>query len=195
MIRVNEIFHSLQGEGYHSGTAAVFLRLSGCNLRCPFCDTDHADGTLMTEDEAAKATSQWPTPLVVVTGGEPALQLNTCLIDALHRHGKRIAVETNGTLSLPDGIDWITLSPKDLFLGDAANPIITEADELKVVFDGKHLPHDYSHISIRHARFLQPCDTGDDVLNQRITSATVDYIKSHPQWRLSLQIHKILNIR
>ena len=195
MIRVNEIFHSLQGEGANSGTAAVFLRLSGCNLQCPFCDTDHSDGTVMTEEEAAEATRQWPTRLVVVTGGEPALQLNTALVDALHRRGKHIAVETNGTLPLPDGVDWITLSPKDLFLGPSARPVLTDADELKVVFDGEHLPPDYSHIAIRHGRFLQPCDTGDPIRNAAIAAATVEYIKAHPEWRLSLQIHKILNIR
>lgn len=195
MIHVNEIFHSLQCEGANSGTAAVFLRLSGCNLQCPFCDTDHSDGTAMTEEEAAEATMQWPTRLVVVTGGEPALQLNTALVDALHRRGKRIAVETNGTLPLPDGVDWITLSPKDLFLGHSARPVLTVADELKVVFDGEHLPPDYSHIAIRHGRFLQPCDTGNPIRNATITAATVDYIKAHQEWRLSLQIHKILNIR
>lgn len=195
MIRVNEIFHSLQGEGFNSGTAAVFLRLSGCNLDCPFCDTDHADGSLMTEEEAAEATTRWATPLVVITGGEPALQLNKALVDALHRRGKRIAVETNGTLPLPDDIDWITLSPKDLFVGETARPVLTAANELKVLFDGLHLPPNYSHIAISHGRFLQPCDTGNSALNQSITDATVEYIKTHPQWRLSLQIHKILNIR
>lgn len=195
MIRVNEIFHSLQGEGYNSGMAAVFLRLSGCNLDCPFCDTNHSDGILMTEEEAADATTQWATPLVVVTGGEPAMQLNKALVDALHQRGKRIAVETNGTLPLPDGVDWVTLSPKDLFLGEKARPVLTTANELKVLFDGVHLPPDYSHIAIRHGRFLQPCDTGNPTLNQSITDATVEYIKNHSQWRLSLQIHKILNIR
>ena len=195
MIRVNEIFHSLQGEGSNSGTAAVFVRLAGCNLQCPFCDTDHQNSTEMSEEAIAEATAKWATPLVVVTGGEPAMQLNTALVDALHRRGKRIAVETNGTLPLPDGIDWITLSPKDLFLGTVAQPVLTAADELKVVFDGIHLPPDYSHIAVRHSRFLQPCDTGDAAQNQSITDATVEYIKAHPEWRLSLQIHKILNIR
>ncbi len=195
MILVNEIFYSLQGEGHNSGTAAVFLRLAGCNLRCPFCDTDHSHGTAMSEEEAAEATARWVTPLVVVTGGEPALQLNSKLVAALHRHGKRIAVETNGTVPLPDGIDWVTLSPKDLFLGHTARPVLTSADELKVVFDGEHTPPEYSHVTIRHGRYLQPCDTGDAARNAAITAATVEYIKAHPEWRLSLQLHKILNIR
>lgn len=195
MILVNEIFHSLQGEGFNSGTAAVFVRLAGCNLQCPFCDTDHRHGTPMDEDEIAHAVSAWPTPLVVVTGGEPAMQMTSRLVDALHRCNKSIAVETNGTLPLPAGIDWITLSPKDLFLGDEARPILTAVDELKVVFDGIHLPPEYNHITVRHGRFLQPCDTGNATENNSITATTVEYIKTHPQWRLSLQIHKILNIR
>ena len=194
-MKVNEIFYSLQGEGHHSGTAAVFVRLSGCNLDCPFCDTDHRDGTLMSEEQIADAAAAWPAQLVVITGGEPALQLNSILVDALHRRGKRIAVETNGTRPLPDGIDWITLSPKDLFLGRSARPVLAAADELKVVFDGKHLPPDYSHIAIRHGRYLQPCDTGNALRNAAIAAATVEYIKAHPEWRLSLQIHKILDIR
>lgn len=194
-MKVNEIFYSLQGEGHHSGTAAVFVRLSGCNLDCPFCDTDHRDGTLMSEEQIADAAAAWPAPLVVITGGEPALQLNSILVDALHRRGKRIAVETNGTRPLPDGIDWITLSPKDLFLGQSARPVLAAADELKVVFDGKHLPPDYSHIAILHGRYLQPCDTGNALRNAAIAAATVEYIKAHPEWQLSLQIHKILDIR
>ena len=96
---------------------------------------------------------------------------------------------------LPGNVDWITLSPKDLYLGEAARPVLQSADELKVVFDGRNLPPDYSHIAIRHDRFLQPCDTGDAARNAAVTAATVEYIKAHPQWRLSLQIHKILNIR
>ena len=195
MIRVNEIFHSLQGEGYNSGTAAVFLRLAGCNLRCPFCDTDHQHGVEMSEELAAEATARWATPLVVVTGGEPALQMTGTLVEALHSRGKRVAVETNGTLPLPMGVDWVTLSPKDIFLGEAARPVLTSADELKVVFDGVHIPHSYSNIDIRHARYLQPCDTGDARRNRDIAAATVEYIKAHPEWRLSLQLHKVLNIR
>ena len=195
MILVNEIFYSLQGEGFHSGTPAVFVRLSGCNLSCPFCDTDHSGCTNMTEEGIAAEVAKFPARHVVVTGGEPAMQLNAALVDALHAIGRFVAVETNGTLPLPDGVDWVTLSPKDLFLGPTARPVLTAADELKVVFDGEHLPPDYSHIAIRHGRYLQPCDTGDPVRNAAITAATVEYIKAHPEWRLSLQIHKILNIR
>lgn len=191
-MKVNEIFYSLQGEGFHTGTAAVFVRLSGCNLRCPFCDTDHMAGVEMTEDEIVEAAKHYPAPLVVVTGGEPSLFLTSSLVDRLHKAGKFVAVETNGTHSLPENVDWITLSPKDAFAQNA-RPVLTSCDELKVVFDGKPIP-DYAYIKADH-RFLQPCDTGDARRNREINGAAVSYIQSHPEWRLSLQTHKILNIQ
>ncbi len=194
MIRVNEIFCSLQGEGYHSGTPAVFVRLSGCNLRCPFCDTRHEHGTEMSEEVVVEVVSRHAARHVVVTGGEPALQLAPSLVDALHVIGRYVAVETNGTRPLPANVDWVTLSPKDAFLGPQAAPVLTRADELKLLFDGVHEPQPYGDISVTH-RFLQPCDTGNPTQNARITAATVDYILRHPEWRLSLQIHKILGIQ
>lgn len=194
-MRVNEIFYSLQGEGFLTGTPAVFVRLSGCNLRCPFCDTDYAAGREMTETEIVSAVMEHPAQLVVVTGGEPSLQLTDLLVDALHREGRMVAVETNGTGLLPHGIDWITLSPKDLFLGESAKPILCEVDELKVVYDGVHKPTPYEHIKVRHARFLQPCDTGIPEKNKEIINQTVEYIKTNPQWRLSLQTHKMIDIK
>ena len=193
-MKVNEIFYSLQGEGFNAGTAAVFVRLSGCNLRCPFCDTDHESGVEMIEDEIVAEVVKHPAQLVVVTGGEPSLQLTTSLVDSLHGIGRRVAVETNGTLPLPENIDWITLSPKDAWLGESASPVLTRADELKVLFDGQHEPSAYDNIAIGH-RFLQPCDVGNTQRNADIISATVEYIRSHPQWRLSLQIHKTINIK
>lgn len=191
---VNEIFYSLQGEGYHSGTPAVFVRFSGCNLRCPFCDTAHERGIEMSEEEIVSEVVKYSAGLVVVTGGEPALQLTPSLVDALHAVGRRVAVETNGTIALTGNVDWITLSPKDTWLGEVAVPILVKADELKVVFDGEHEPQAYSNIAVSH-RFLQPCDTGDVERNAEIVQATIEYIKKNPAWRLSMQIHKILNIR
>ena len=196
-MKINEIFYSLQGEGYHSGTPAVFVRFSGCNLRCPFCDTRHEEGTEMDEAEIIAAVSRYPARLVVVTGGEPSLQLTASLVDALHKAGKLVAVETNGTRPLPENVDWVTLSPKSAYV-DNAEVVLSRADEIKVVYDGLHDPSDHlspftSHLS--PLTFLQPMDTGDPARNAAITAATVDYIKQHPQWRLSLQIHKILNIR
>ena len=131
----------------------------------------------------------------MITGGEPSLQLTDSLVDALHRQGRRVAVETNGTHPLPSNVDWITLSPKDMFLGKVAAPVLSEVDELKVVFDGIHLPEMYEHINVRHARFLQPCDTGAHQRNGTIINQTIEYIKANPQWRLSLQTHKIVGIR
>ena len=194
MMQVNEIFYSLQGEGCHSGEAAVFVRLSGCNLRCPFCDTDHESGKQTTEEAIVAETVKYPARRVVVTGGEPALQLTESLVEALHAAGKLVAVETNGTHTLPQRVDWVTLSPKDAFLGPQAKPVLTKADELKVVYDGVHEPMEYTDIAAKY-RFLQPMDCGDPVRNARITAATVAYIATHPQWRLSLQIHKMINIK
>lgn len=194
MMKVNEIFYSLQGEGYHSGTPAVFVRFSGCNLRCPFCDTQHEEGIEMSETEIVEAVKTYPASLVVVTGGEPAMQLTEGLVDALHAAGKYVSVETNGTLPLPKNVDWITLSPKDSWVGSQAAPVLSRADELKLLFDGRHEPSQYSHIAVAH-RFLQPCDMGNDARNAEIMQATVDFVKKNPAWRLSLQIHKILKIR
>lgn len=199
-MKVNEIFYSLQGEGFNTGTPAIFVRLSGCNLDCPFCDTDHVSGKEMTEGEIIEEVSRYKAQLVVVTGGEPALQLTESLVEMLHLLGKTVAVETNGTVELPRNVDWITLSPKDAFLGDMAKPIIKYADELKLIFtedmckDARPCVSTYENIKINH-RFLQPCDTGDASRNAEIIQKTIEYCKEHPEWRLSLQTHKILNIR
>ncbi len=192
---VNEIFYSLQGEGYHAGTPALFVRFSGCNLRCPFCDTQHGHGTEMSEQEIAVAVRQLAphTSLVVLTGGEPALQLTPSLVELLHHEGRKVAVETNGTLLLPPNVDWVTLSPKSLWLGEEAAPVLTRADELKVLFDGGHDPAAYDRIDATH-RFLQPMDTGDAARNAALMRQAADYCLRHPQWRLSLQIHKIIDI-
>ncbi len=194
-MKVNEIFYSLQGEGYHVGSAAVFVRLSGCNLHCPFCDTQHESGTEMTDEEIVEAVKAYPARLVVITGGEPSLQLTKSLVNALHDIDKIVAVETNGTHSLPGNVDWITLSPKDNFLGGEAEVVLNIVDEIKVIFDGVHVPSMYPNIMCTHARFLQPCDTGDPVKDAETVQAAIEYIKKDPRWKLSLQIHKILNIR
>ena len=199
-MKVNEIFYSLQGEGLNTGTPAVFVRLSGCNLQCPFCDTEHAEGKEMTEGEIIEEVSRYKASLVVMTGGEPALQLTESLVEMLHLLGKTVAVETNGTIELPKNVDWVTLSPKDAFLGEKAKPVLTEADELKLIFTddlcrgARPCVSTYPNIKIKH-RFLQPCDTGDANKNAEIIKKTIEYCKEHPEWRLSLQTHKILNIR
>ena len=112
MRKINEIFYSLQGEGFHTGTPAVFIRFSGCNLKCPFCDTHHEEGTLMSDEEILAEVRKYPARTVILTGGEPSLWIDEELINLLHQAGKFICIETNGTHPLPDGIDWITCSPK-----------------------------------------------------------------------------------
>ena len=194
-MKVNEIFYSLQGEGFHSGMPAVFVRFSGCNLHCPFCDTRHEGGDEMSEEEIVTAVVRHPARLVVITGGEPSLQLTESLVEALHAAGRTVAVETNGTRMLPSNVDWITLSPKDKYLGGEAKVVLTIVDELKVVFDGIHAPDMYGDIMCTHGRFLQPLDTGDAERNAQIRNAAIEYIKKDPRWKLSLQTHKMLNIR
>lgn len=190
--RINEIFYSLQGEGFFTGTPSLFIRFAGCNLTCPFCDTKHTDAKLMTLDSIVEEAARCPARHVVLTGGEPALQVDEVLIDQLHMLGKYVAIETNGTHKLPQGIDWVTLSPKDTFV-QHAHTTLRACDELKVVFDGTQ-PPPYPTIQAKH-RFLQPCDTGDNRRNKQILLAAVEYIKKSPEWRLSLQTHKYIGIR
>lgn len=202
---VREIFASLQGEGVQSGRVAVFLRFAGCNLwsgreadrataRCRFCDTDFVGGdrfdTAETLADAVAAT--WPVAdgvnrLVVVTGGEPGLQLDEALIAALHRRGFGIAVETNGTLPLPPGLDWICVSPKA-----GTRLAVVKGDELKLVFPQEGAaPGEYESLDFAHF-LLQPMDGPGRDAN---TAAALDYCLSHPRWRLGLQLHKSLGLR
>ena len=192
-MRINEIFYSLQGEGFFTGTPSVFVRFSGCNLKCPFCDTNHLQGMEMDEASIVEAVCQYPAKHVVITGGEPSLFLTESLVELLHYNRKFVCVETNGTHPLPKNIDWATLSPKDAFVAHA-EPLSGHYDELKVVFDGEHKIEDYSQLMADH-RFVQPCDTGDPNKNLEILTQAIDFIKQHPEWRLSLQTHKFLGIR
>ena len=194
-MRVNEIFYSLQGEGFFTGTPAVFIRFSGCNLKCPFCDTNHVSFEELSEREIVERVAEYPALLVVVTGGEPALQLTESLVDKLHLENRFVAVETNGTLPLPQNVDWITLSPKLSFVGEKGRVALSYADEVKVVYNGIH-PIDEQVIGVETDNlFIQPCDTGDPKRNKDIIAQCVEYIKLHPQWRLSLQTHKLIGIQ
>lgn len=208
---VKEIFFTLQGEGIQTGRPAVFCRFAGCNLWsgreedratavCRFCDTDFwgmgpDGGRFKTGDELAHAiAARWPQDrddvgarYVVCTGGEPLLQLDDELIDALHRIGFTVAVETNGTIPAPTGIDWMCVSPK------AGAPLaLTAGDELKLVYPQVGAsPEQFAHLDFRHF-LLQPMDgpARDDN-----TRAAVQYCLAHPRWRLSLQTHKVLGLR
>jgi len=190
----------LQGEGRFTGTPAFFLRLSGCNLQCPFCDTLHQTFKEMSEEEIVKEACCHEPRHIVITGGEPALQLTQSLVDKLHEAGFFIQVETNGTLPLPEGIDWVTCSPKD-----PLHPSLKGRGyphELKVLFMGdgtdpesvlKSLPQRGSRRGL--VLYLQPLDTGDEIRNRIILRSCIDYILKHPKWSLSLQTHKLLGIK
>lgn len=210
MYSIKEIFYTLQGEGGQTGRAAVFCRFAGCNLWsgreadrasaiCQFCDTDFAGtngsggGKFATPDELAAAIEQkWPSHLesgprfVVSTGGEPLLQLDTALIGALHARGFEIAVETNGTIAAPGGLDWICVSPKA-----GAELKQCSGDELKLVYPQQGVdPAAFESLAFRHF-FLQPMDGPNRATN---TQAALGYCLDHPRWRLSLQTHKLLGI-
>lgn len=196
MYKVNEIFHSLQGEGYNTGTASVFIRLSGCNLHCAFCDTRHEEGTLMSLPEIVEQVMRYPTaPLIVLTGGEPSLWIDEDFVAGLKKMtGKRIAIETNGTRPLPHGIDWVTLSPKT-GLGNSGDlsVVLTRCDELKVVYLGQDLTQ-YDNVTATY-RYLQPCWTDYPEKRKHNLLMTVQAVMDNPQWRLSLQTHRILGIK
>ncbi|MBQ7471989.1 MAG: radical SAM protein [Prevotella sp.] len=189
--RINEIFYSLQGEGFNTGRAAVFVRFSGCNLRCPFCDTDFSAYQELTADEIVETVrtshlASRPSPLVVLTGGEPTLQVDEALIDSFHQQGYKVAMESNGTRVPPANLDWLTVSPKD------APVVVEHCNELKCIFDESGRVED-NPLPADHY-FLQPCDVGDPVRNEQIVARCVEYIKQHPRWRLSLQTHKLIHI-
>ena len=196
MWKVNEIFYSLQGEGYNTGTASVFIRPSGCNLRCDFCDTRHEQGTMMSLPAIVEQVMQYPeAPLIVLTGGEPSLWIDEDFVVGLRSMtGKRIAIETNGTRPLPRSIDWVTLSPKT-GLGESGDlpVVLTRCDELKVVYLGQDLAQ-YDNITATH-RYLQPCWVADPDQCHRNMLATVQAVLDHPEWRLSLQTHRIMGIK
>jgi organic radical activating enzyme len=195
MYRINEIFYSLQGEGFHSGTPAVFVRFSGCNLHCAFCDTQHQQGTMMPLQAIVDEVNHYPVaPLVVLTGGEPSLFIDEAFVEELkQKTSKRISIETNGTHPLPSNLDWVTLSPKTAFEGGDTEPcLLQQCDELKVVYLGQDLSQ-YDDIETRH-RFLQPCYCEDAVLRQSNLNACVEAVLAHPGWRLSLQVHRVIGI-
>jgi organic radical activating enzyme len=194
-MKVNDIFYSLQREGYHTGKAAVFVRLSGCNLKCPFCDTDFSKYTEMTEEQIVDNVCKLSIDchFVVITGGEPTLQDTTLLIDMLHQNGYKVAMESNGTRKAPYNVDWLTISPKKSFLKNGGDVVVKKCNELKLVFNGENEPQDFG-IKADHY-YLQPCDVKEPERNSEIINKVVEYIKTNPIWKLSLQTQKILNVR
>lgn len=194
---INEIFYSLQGEGYHCGQAAIFIRFSGCNLRCPFCDTHHETSSPYTLDDILEATEEYPDgAIVVLTGGEPSLYVDDKLIKGLHEKGRYITIETNGTNPLPAGIDWVTWSPKIGMAPGAERCGLKSADEIKVVNVGQDLSPYFSLPQRRQdtRMYLQPCYTEDPVEREHNLKDTLRKIKLDPRWVLSSQLHRFLNI-
>ena len=205
---VKEIFLTLQGEGINAGRVAVFCRFAGCNLwsgregdradaTCRFCDTDFVgtDGenggryevTALADAVERCWGAERARRLVVLTGGEPLLQVDVALTEALHERGFAIAVETNGTIAPPPGIDWICVSPKA-----GAPPLVTGGDELKLVFpQAEARPERFAALDFHHF-LLQPMDGAD---RDAATAAAIGYCLAHPQWRLSVQTHKTVGIR
>ena len=209
---VKEIFYSLQGEGAHAGRPAIFCRFTGCNLWsghekhradavCQFCDTDFVGtdgdggGSFKNAVDLAKAVvSYWPDsitdvihPYVICTGGEPLLQLDQDLIEAFHNEGAEVAIETNGTLPVPEGVDWVCVSPKS-----GSTVVVEEGDEIKLVYPQVgHQPSDFVHLNFEHF-FLQPMFDEDE--NEHV-KATIGYCLTHPRWSLSLQSHKLLGLQ
>lgn len=192
MKKINEIFYSVQGEGLHAGRPAHFIRFSGCNLHCPFCDTKHEEGVMMTDEEILEKIN-FGSNMVVLTGGEPTLFIDEQFIRKLNNLGKYVCIETNGTHELPKGKFFVTLSPKFEFVSKAELKI-KRASELKVVWNGENNMYRYSDIVAKH-RFIQPCDTQDKEKNAQIMQEVVEYVKEHPEWRVSVQTQKILNVR
>lgn len=204
---VKEIFYTLQGEGAQSGRSAIFLRFSGCNLWsgreedrqkaiCKFCDTDfwgtdgQNGGKYSAKELVEKVSDLWPENTthryIVCTGGEPLLQLDDALIKVLHEHDFEIAVETNGTLEVPEGIDWVCMSPK-------ANTdiLVQKGSEIKVVYPQKGIdPKDFENMDFEHF-YIQPMDSPKQEEN---TLQAIVYCKQNPKWKISLQTHKILGI-
>lgn len=193
-MKVNEIFYSIQGEGAYAGHPAIFVRFSGCNLKCPFCDTDFKKFMEMNEEEIViEVMKQTPScKLVVLTGGEPTLQVNSKLLGLLHDKGYFVTLETNGTNEIPSGIDWVTCSPKCQFVKNG-NLAIKQCDELKLVYAGMNEVTDFGIKADYY--YLQPCDTGDKKENDFIVWKLVDFVKANPRWKISLQMQKILEVR
>lgn len=209
MYSIKEIYLTIQGEGAHTGRTSVFVRFAGCNLWsgleddrldavCSFCDTDFVGtdgvngGKYRSPDEVIqKVLDVWSprtgSPWIVLTGGEPMLQVDEALIDAAHRAGCQVAIETNGTLAVAPGIDWVCVSPKE-----GADLVVTSGDELKLVYPQPGLaPSDFEGLAF--GRFsLQPLD-GPEVTQNTVRA--VDYVMKHPRWQLSVQAHKIVGIK
>ncbi len=201
VLNIAEIFYSIQGEGYHAGTAAIFIRFAGCNLACTFCDTDFSLKAKLSTEEILHRIEDFPSRFIVLTGGEPTIQPKAArqLVDALHAKNYYVTLETNGSSQDTLGVDWVTVSPK---LSQKGKWILKKGDELKLVFEEQELG--FYQESQFQFYFLQPKEIRseawgkgerDRVATQREWEKTVAAVKENPTWKLSFQLHKELGIR
>ncbi len=190
---INEIFYSIQGEGFHAGKPAVFIRFAGCNLNCEWCDTDHSKKEELDENEIVKRVEQlWPVasrPFVVLTGGEPSIHNLDPLLQKFYHKDFYVAAETNGTGKYIDtpshvGLNWLTVSPK--FKLPPEEGFLSMADEIKIVLDGKINPGNYYRGDVEY-HYIQPCS--EDY------KPAIEYVLNHPHWHLSIQVQKVIGVR
>lgn len=184
---INEIFYSIQGEGYWTGTPAIFIRFAGCNLDCSWCDTDFKLKKKMNEQTLINNIKKFKSNHIVLTGGEPALQINHNLIKRLKEADYYVQIETNGTRAIPKNIDWVTISPKEAEYPKSLK--LKKGNEIKVINEGQDIKQ-YEKLDFNHY-YLQPLEKN----NETNIDECIKIIKRNPKWRLSIQIQKILNIR
>jgi len=190
---INEIFYSIQGEGHNTGMPAIFIRFAGCNLKCPWCDTDHTKKMELNEEEILDLIQTWPCHNVILTGGEPSEQDLTPLLVLLKRKFKYyVAIETNGTNPLlqykqKGFLDWVTVSPKQFPL-----KVKCWINEIKVIWPSTTVIIKQSESTHADYYYLQPCDDAHKKIN---TEEAIEIVKNNPQWRLSIQVQKIIGVR
>lgn len=194
---INEIFYSLQGEGINAGRAAIFIRLAKCNLRCSFCDTDFDEGTEMSLSELEEAIKGFESRFIIWTGGEPTLQLNEETLMHFRLLGYEQAIETNGTRRPPRGLDYITCSPKPEAMKVLHESFPNGVSEFRFPIGAEgDLPPAIEELPLAKAYLVSPIFVGDKMgeLDQRALDRCIDFVKRNPRWRLSMQLHKLINI-
>lgn len=194
---INEIFYSLQGEGINAGRAAIFIRLSKCNLRCSFCDTDFDDGTEMSIEEIYQAIEAYPSSFIIWTGGEPTIQLTEEVLAYFRVRGYEQAIETNGTRRPPRGLDYITCSPKIEAMNKLHESFPNGVSEFRFPIGAEgDLPPRIEELPLAKAYLVSPIFVGDKhgELDRVALERCINFVKENPRWRLSMQLHKLINI-
>ena len=197
-IKISEIFYSIQGEGFHTGTPAVFIRTAGCNLACDFCDTDFSLTRKMSIEDILKFIAPFPARYIILTGGEPTLQASSLanLVTALHQKKYFVALETNGTSLVTFNVDWITVSPK---IANRGKWLLKKGNELKLLYSSQDLSF-FENSQFDHF-FLQPIEIKtkagkrDEKETHKQIEKTIKAVKENPKWKLSIQLHKEIGIK